>query len=63
MRLKGKVGDLVCSRHDKTYHGVIMAVNPMETRTDHPNKVCRVLWFDGDETLEFTKVLEVLSEG
>ena len=56
-----KVGDLVCTIHDKAYRGIILEVNPMQTRIDHPDKVCRVQWFDGDETFEFRKMLEILS--
>ena len=58
-----KVGSLVHSRHDPAYRGVVMEIGPEQTRTDHGNSACRVHWFDGDETFEFIKMLEVISEG
>ena len=58
-----KVGDLVRSIHDHSYRGIIMETAPIETRIDHGDNVCKVRWFDGATTLEFLKVLEVLSEG
>ena len=58
-----KVGDLVRSIHDHSYHGIIVETSPIETRIDHGANVCKVQWFDGATTLEFLKVLEVLSEG
>ncbi len=61
MNAIAKVGDLVCALHDKKYRGIVVEVNPMRTRIDHPDKVCRVQWFDGDETYEFRKMLEILS--
>ena len=44
------------------YHGIVMEIGPAATRTDHGNRACRVQWFDGEETLEFIKTLEVVSE-
>ena len=58
-----KVGNLVQSRHDPGYHGVVMEIGPIQTRTDHGRRTCRVRWLDGDETFEFIKMLEVISEG
>jgi hypothetical protein len=58
-----KVGDLVRNFHDDGYHGIIIETAPIETRIDHGDNVCRVRWFDGDVSLEFLKVLVVLSEG
>ena len=58
-----KVGSLVQSRHDPRYHGVVMELGPVQTRTDHGRRTCRVRWLDGDETFEFIKMLEVISEG
>ena len=58
-----KVGSLVQSRHDPGYQGVVMEIGPEQTRTDHGRRVCRVQWFDGDESFEFIKMLEVISEG
>ena len=49
--------------HDQTYCGIVMELGPEETRTDHGDGVAKVLWNDGETTLEFTKRLEVLSEG
>ena len=58
-----KVGDLVRSLHDHSYHGIIVETAPVETRIDHGDNVCKVQWFDGDISFEFLKVLEILSEG
>ena len=58
-----KVGTLVQSRHDRGYHGVVMEIDPEQTRIDHGRRACRVQWLDGDETFEFIKMLEVISEG
>jgi len=58
-----KVGDLVRNVHDDGYHGIIIETAPIETRIDHGDNVCKVRWFDGDVSLEFLKVLVVLSEG
>ena len=57
-----KVGDLVRSVHDHSYHGIIVETAPIETRIDHGDNVCKVQWFDGDVSFEFLKVLEILSE-
>ncbi len=57
-----KVGDLVRSRHDHSYRGIIVDTSPIETRIDHGDNVCKVQWFDGDVSFEFLKMLEVLSE-
>tara|TARA_Y100001938_G_scaffold114378_1_gene157173 strand:- start:4364 stop:4594 length:231 start_codon:yes stop_codon:yes gene_type:complete len=56
---KMKIGDLVHSIHDHTHRGIVMEVSVSE------EKVVRVKWFDGDETLEYGRMLdhvEVLSE-
>ena len=58
-----KVGSLVQRRHDPGYQGVVMEIGPIQTRTDHGRTTCRVQWLDGDETFEFIKMLEVISEG
>tara|TARA_B100000085_G_C18530865_1_gene507922 strand:+ start:1290 stop:1517 length:228 start_codon:yes stop_codon:yes gene_type:complete len=58
-RAKMKIGDLVHSIHDHTHRGIVMEVSISE------EKVVRVKWFDGDETLEYGRMLdhvEVLSE-
>ena len=56
-----RVGDLVRNVHDDGYHGIIIETAPIETRIDHGDNVCKVLWFDGDVSFEFLKVLEVLN--
>jgi len=58
-----RVGSLVKRRDDHLNQGVVMEIGPEQTRTDHENSACRVRWFDGDETFEFIKMLEILSEG
>ncbi len=57
-----KVGDLVKSLHDDTHRGIIMETNPEGTMLTHPDGVCRIRWFDGEDTFEFFKSLEILSE-
>ena len=54
-----KVGSLVQSPHDPGYHGVVMEIGPERIF----DRTCRVQWLDGDETFEFIKMLEVISEG
>ena len=56
-----KRGSLVRNRHDG-HRGIVMEVGPKETRTDHGKRCARIQWFDGYETIEFIKVLEVISE-
>lgn len=56
------IGDLVCSRHDTTYRGIVMKIGPKETRSESWKSVAKVQWFDGDITFEFKKMLVVLSE-
>lgn len=58
-----RVGSLVHSRHDPAYRGVVMEIGPEQTRIDHGRRACRVKWLDGEETFEFIKMLEVISEG
>jgi len=58
-----KPGTLVRSVHDFSCHGLVSEVDPEETRPHHGRQCARVLWFDGEETIEFIKMLEVLSEG
>mgnify|MGYP001162534318 FL=1 len=57
------VGSLVHGRHDPAYTGIVVEIGPEETFTDHERRACRVKWFDGDETIEFIKMLEVISDG
>ena len=54
-----KVGSLVQSRHDPGFHGVVLEIGPERIF----DRTCRVQWLDGDETFEFIKMLEVISEG
>ena len=56
------VGSLVHSVHDFEWRGIVTEIGPDETKTDHGRRCARVLWFDGEETIEFIKMLEVLSE-
>ena len=57
-----KVGDLVRSMHDHSHCGIIIETDPEYTRFTHPKGTCRVQWFDGEDTIEFFKILEVVSE-
>ena len=55
-----RVGSLVKSRHDPDWDtGIVIEIGP-ERMFD---RACRVQWLDGDETFEFIKMLEVISEG
>ena len=58
-----KIGSLVHSRHDPGYQGIVMEIGPEETRIDHDRRACRVRWLDGGESIEFIRMLEVISEG
>jgi hypothetical protein len=58
-----KVGSLVHGRHDPAYTGIVVEIGPEETFASHEHRACRVKWFDGDETIEFIKMLEVISDG
>jgi len=60
-----RVGSLVHSRHDSHHHGVVVEIGPEKTlvNTGYAGRACRVQWLDGDETYEFIKMLEVISEG
>ena len=55
-----RVGSLVQSRHDPGFHGIVMEIGP--ACPNHDRRACRIQWFDGDETFEFIKMLEVISE-
>ena len=57
-----KVGNLVHSIHDHSWLGIVLEVGPEETRIDHGKRTARVQWSDGATTIEFAKMLEVLSE-
>ena len=57
-----KVGDLVKRRDDHFHRGIVMEVGPAETATDHGATCAKVRWDDGDFSIEFVKILEVLSE-
>jgi hypothetical protein len=54
-------GSLVRSKHDHDHKGIVMEIGPVQTRTDHGRSCVRVQWFDGCETIEFARMLEVLS--
>ena len=58
-----RVGALIRSIHDHQLSGIVMELGPEETRTDHGDRVVKVLWRDGETTCEFVRMLEVLSEG
>ena len=57
-----KRGSLVRSKHDHDHRGIVMEIGPEQTRTDHGKRCARIQWFDGYETIEFIRILEVLSE-
>ena len=58
-----KSGDLICSRHDPGYYGIVLEIGPRETRIDHGRRACRIQWLDGTVTIEFIMSLEVISAG
>ena len=57
-----KLGSLVRSRHDHGLQGLVIEVGPEETRTDHGSNCVRIVWLDGEQTIEFSRMLEVVSE-
>jgi hypothetical protein len=57
-----KVGSLVQSCHDPGYHGIVLEIASNQV-DEYGRRACRVQWLDGDETFEFIKMLEVISEG
>ena len=54
------VGDLVGSPHH-LIRGIIVEVGDGSDYNNGP--AVRVKWFDGDDSIEWTKVLVVISEG
>jgi hypothetical protein len=58
-----KVGSLVHGRHDPAYTGIVVEIGPEAIDRGEFVRACRVQWLDGDETFEFIKMLEVISEG
>ena len=56
------VGALVKGVHDCGCLGILVEIGPKETRSDHGDGCGRVVWFDGEETIEFIKMLEIVSE-
>ena len=54
-----KVGSLVQFVENPGFHGVVLEIGPERIF----DRACRVQWLDGDETFEFIKMLEVISEG
>ena len=58
-----KIGSLVQSVHDPEWDtGIVMEIASSQV-DEYGCRACRVKWFDGDETIEFIKMLEVISEG
>jgi hypothetical protein len=59
-----KVGDLVDSPHH-TIRGIVVEVGDAAATAEHYNNgpAVRVKWFDGDDSIEWAKVLVVISEG
>ena len=56
-----KVGSLVRSIHEDSWQGLVLEIGPEETATDHGKRCARVQWFDGEQTIEFIKMLEIIS--
>tara|TARA_S200002703_G_scaffold153554_1_gene155250 strand:- start:352 stop:534 length:183 start_codon:yes stop_codon:yes gene_type:complete len=57
-----KVGNLVRSIHDQELRGIVTEVGPPETAIEHGRRCARIHWDDGNATIEFIKLLEVISE-
>ena len=57
-----KVGDLVRSIHAQELRGIVTEVGPPETANEHGRRCARIHWDDGGATIEFIKLLEVVSE-
>ena len=55
-----KVGDMIKSPHHDIW-GIIVEVGDGPDYDNGP--AVRVKWFDGDDSIEWTKVLVVISEG
>jgi hypothetical protein len=55
-----KVGDMVESPHH-TIRGIIVEVGDGDDYNNGP--AVRVKWFDGDDSIEWEKVLRLISEG
>ena len=57
-----KVGNLVKRRDDHFHRGIVVEVGPNETATEHQMSCAKIRWGDGELTIEFIKLLEVISE-
>jgi len=57
-----KVGDLVDSPHHYI-RGIIVEVGDGDDDPYNNGPAVRVKWFDGDDSIEWAKVLRVISEG
>ena len=57
-----KVGDLVDSPHH-LIRGIVVEAEGSEDNRYKSGPAVRVKWFDGDDSIEWTKVLVVVSEG
>ena len=55
-----KVGDMVGSSHH-TIRGIVVEVES-DHRTYNSGPAVRIIWFNGDRSLEWAKALEVISE-
>ncbi len=57
-----RVGNLVKRKDDHSHRGIVIEIGPPETTTDHGATCAKIRWDDGDLSIEFIKLLEVLSE-
>ena len=55
-----KVGDLVKRRDDHVHQGVVVEAGSHPDANNGP--ACRIKWFDGADSFEWVKFLEVISE-
>ncbi len=53
-----KVGDLIRSIHDHAHRGIGVGKTRIAS-----GRVIRVQWFNGEQTVEYARILEVISEG
>jgi len=57
-----RVGSLIQFVGNPGFHGVVLEIASNQV-DEYGRRACRVKWLDGDETFEFVKMLEVISEG
>ena len=57
-----KVGDMIESLHHMM-RGIIVEVGDGDDEHYNNGPAVRVKWFDGDDSIEWAKVLVVISEG